>query len=137
MCCDFGRPGQGVSFSSCSKTCKTFMHSHVEDVSECYILIIHLDSTTYDMLTQYSGVPSCSATSTTNVLNSQNGTKTSTKWGEIQTSVLVNEWKERIDDMKSARATEPWHRIVQEVNKVGSPKTTKQCKDKIKTKKIL
>ena len=82
-----------------------------------------------------SGVPNCSAASTANVVNSQNGAKTSTKWGEAQTSVLVNEWKERIDDVESARATETWHRIVQEVNKVGTQKTTKQCKDKIRNLK--
>ena len=64
-----------------------------------------------------SDVPNCSAASTANVVNSQNGAKTSTKWGEAQTSVLVNEWKERIDDVESARATETWHRIVQEVNR--------------------
>ena len=46
-----------------------------------------------------------------------------------------NEWKERIDDVESARATETWHRIVQEVNKVGTQKTTKQCKDKIRNLK--
>ena len=82
-----------------------------------------------------SDVPNCSAASTANVVNSQNGAKTSTKWGEAQTSVLVNEWKERIDDVESARATETWHRIVQEVNKVGTQKTTKQCKDKIRNLK--
>ena len=37
--------------------------------------------------------------------------------------------------MESARATETWHRIVQEVNKVGTQKTTKQCKDKIRNLK--
>lgn len=82
-----------------------------------------------------SSVPNCSAASTANDVNSQNGAKTSTKWGEAQTSVLVNEWKERIDDVESARATETWHRIVQEVNKVGTQKTTKQCKDKIRNLK--
>ena len=33
--------------------------------------------------------------------------------------------------MESVWATETWHRNVQEVNKVGSQKTTKQCNNKI------
>ena len=82
-----------------------------------------------------SYVPNCSGASTPNVVNSENGAKTSTKWGEAQTSVLVNEWKERIDDVESARATETWHRIVQNVNKVGTQELIKQCKDKIRNLK--
>ena len=37
--------------------------------------------------------------------------------------------------MESARATETWNKIVEEVNKSGDPKTVKQCKDKIRNLK--
>ena len=64
-----------------------------------------------------------------------NGAKSAAKWGEGQTSVLVSEWKERIEEVESARATETWNKIVEEVNKSGDPKTVKQCKDKIQNLK--
>jgi hypothetical protein len=64
-----------------------------------------------------------------------NGAKSAAKWGEGQTSVLVSEWKERIEEVESARATETWNKVVEEVNKSGDPKTVKQCKDKIQNLK--
>ena len=32
-------------------------------------------------------------------------------------SVLINEWKDRIEEVEGARATETWNKIVEEVNK--------------------
>lgn len=63
------------------------------------------------------------------------GAKGLTKWREEQSSVLVHEWKERIDEVESSRATEAWRHILIAVNKAGSPKTVKQCKDKIRNLK--
>ncbi|XP_028411456.1 trihelix transcription factor GT-2-like [Dendronephthya gigantea] len=73
------------------------------------------------------------ASSTANT--DRNGAKSSSKWGEAQTSVLVSEWKERIEEVESSRATEAWNKIVEAVNKAGSKKTTKQCKDKLRNLK--
>ena len=59
-----------------------------------------------------------------------------TKWREEQSSVLVDEWKElRIEEVESSRATETWRQILNAVNKAWSPKTVKQCKDKIRNLK--
>ena len=63
------------------------------------------------------------------------GNTTSTKWKDEQTTALVHEWKERIEELESSRATETWHHIVGAVNKAGSPKTVKQCKNKIRNLK--
>ena len=80
------------------------------------------------------GVSQCRASSTAvTSKKDQNGAKS--KWSETQSSVLVSEWKEKIDEVESARATETWHKIAEEVNKVGSPKTIKQCKDKLRNLK--
>ena len=58
-----------------------------------------------------------------------------TKLTEEHSSVLVLEWKERTEEMESSRATETWRHILNAVNKVGSPKTIEQCKDKIRNLK--
>lgn len=80
-----------------------------------------------------NSAPSTSANNTNSDPN--NGAKTFNKWSEAQTSVLVNEWKERIDELESARTTETWHKIVRAVCDVGTPRTAKQCKDKIRNLK--
>ena len=51
----------------------------------------------------------------------------STKWREEQSSILVQEWKERIEEVESSRATETWRQILDVVNKAGIPKTVKHC----------
>jgi hypothetical protein len=76
-----------------------------------------------------NSAPSTSANKTNSDPN--NGANTSNKWSEGQISVLVNEWKGRIDELESARATETWHKIVRALCDVGTPRTAKQCKDKI------
>ena len=58
-----------------------------------------------------------------------------TKLTEEHSSVLVLEGKERTEEMESSRATETWRHILNAVNKVGSPKTIEQCKDKIRNLK--
>ena len=78
-----------------------------------------------------AGIPDRGASSTANNTCDTNGAKSAAKWGEGQTS----EWKERIEEVESARATETWKKIVEEVNKSGDPKTVKQCKDKIRNLK--
>jgi hypothetical protein len=60
---------------------------------------------------------------------------TTTRWREEQTTVLVHEWKERIEELESSRATETWHHIVNAVNKAGTAKSVKQCKNKIRNLK--
>ena len=80
-------------------------------------------------------IPSSSAPSTSNNTCDTNGAKSAAKWVEGQISVLVSEWKDRIEEFESARATETWNNIVEEVNKSGDPKTVKQCKDKIRNLK--
>lgn len=55
--------------------------------------------------------------------------------GDEQTTVLVHEWKERIQELESSRATEAWRHIVEAVNKAGTPKSVKQCKNKIRNLK--
>ena len=45
--------------------------------------------------------------------------KSSTKWREEQSSVLVHEWKERIEEVESSRATETWRQILDVMNKAG------------------
>lgn len=57
------------------------------------------------------------------------------RWSEEQTRVLLEEWKERIDRVESTQNNEAWKEIVKEVNKGGSKKTLKQCKDKLKNLK--
>ena len=57
-----------------------------------------------------------------------------TKWREEQSSILVHEWKEQIE-VESSTATETWRHILNAMNKVGRPKTIKQCKDKIRNLK--
>ena len=89
-------------------------------------------STSYN---RNSAVIPDSAPSTANNTGDTNGAKSAAKWGEGQTSVLVREWKERIGEVESARATETWNKIVEEVNKSDDPKTVKQCKDKIRNLK--
>lgn len=66
----------------------------------------------------------------------ENGAKASqTKWFDAQTSVLVEEWKERVEEVESSRSLEAWQKIVQAVNKAGPFKTMKQCKDKLRNLK--
>ena len=69
--------------------------------------------------------------------NEENGAKpaSQTKWSDQQTSVLVEEWKERLDDVESIKSLEAWQKIVQAVNKAAPPKTMKQCKDKLRNLK--
>lgn len=63
----------------------------------------------------------------------ENGAKASqTKWSNTQTSVLVEEWKERVEEVGNSRSLEAWQKIVQAVNKAGPFKTMKQCKDKLR-----
>jgi hypothetical protein len=62
------------------------------------------------------------------------GAKTS-KWTDDQATVPVHQWRERNVELESSRATETWQKIVEEVNKAGAPRTTKQCKDKIRNLK--
>ena len=50
-------------------------------------------------------------TTLADVAREKNSAKSSTKWGEAQTSVLVYEWKEKIEKIESAR--------VKAVNKAG------------------
>ena len=81
-------------------------------------------------------IPNSSAPSTANNTCDTNDAKSAAaKWGEGQFSVLVSEWKDRIKEVESARATETWNKIVEEVNKSGDPKTVKQRKDKIRNLK--
>ena len=56
---------------------------------------------------------SSSAPSTANNTCDTNGAKSAAKWGEWQTSVLVSEWKDKIEEVESARATETWNKIVE------------------------
>ena len=42
-----------------------------------------------------------------------------TKWRKEQSSVLVHEWKERIQEVESSRVTETWRHILNAMNKVG------------------
>ena len=67
----------------------------------------------------------------------QNGAKpaSQTKWSDQQTSVLVEEWKERLDGAESRKSLEARQKIVQAVNKARPPKTMKQCKDKLQNLK--
>lgn len=66
----------------------------------------------------------------------ENGAKPSqTKWSDTQASVLVEEWKERVEEVESSRSLEAWQKIVQAVNKAGPFKTMKQCKDKLRNLK--
>ena len=69
--------------------------------------------------------------------SSENGAKgnTTTKWRDEQTTVLVREWKERIEELESSRATETWRLIADAVNKAGSQRTVQQCKNKIRNLK--
>ena len=57
------------------------------------------------------------------------------KWREEQSSVLGHEWKERIEVVQNSRVTETWRYILNAVNKFGSAKTIKQCKDKLRNLK--
>lgn len=83
-----------------------------------------------------STVTVSSQSTTANNTCNDNGAKATTKWRERETSVLVSEWSDRIEEVESARATETWHKIADAVNKVATnPKTIKQCKDKIRNLK--
>ena len=66
----------------------------------------------------------------------ENGAKPSqSKWSDTQASVLVEEWKERVEEVESSRSLDAWQRIVKAVNKAGPLKTMKQCKDKLRNLK--
>ena len=41
-----------------------------------------------------------------------------TKWREEQSSVLVHEWKERIEEVESSKDTETWRHTFNAMNKV-------------------
>lgn len=45
--------------------------------------------------------------------------------------MLVEEWKEKVEEVESSRSLEAWQKIVQAINKAGPFKTMKQCKDKL------
>jgi len=64
-----------------------------------------------------------------------NGAKNTPKWSDDQTLVLVQEWKDRVEDVESSRSVEAWNKIVTAVNKAGTEKTLQQCKDKIRNLK--
>ncbi|CAB4031983.1 Hypothetical predicted protein [Paramuricea clavata] len=89
-----------------------------------------LDIAAHENSSCSNSAPSTSANNTNS--NPNNGAKTSNKWSEAQTSVLVNKWKERIDEL----AMETWHNIVRAVCNVGTLRTAKQCKDKIRNLKL-
>jgi len=57
------------------------------------------------------------------------------KWSDTQALVLVEEWKERLEEVESSRSLEAWQKIVKAVNKAGPTKTMKQCKDKLRNLK--
>ena len=66
----------------------------------------------------------------------ENGAKPSqSKWSDTQASVLVEEWRERVEEVESSRSLEAWQKIVKAVNKAGPIKTMKQCKDKLRNLK--
>ena len=98
-----------------------------------------LDVAAHENSSCSNSAPSTSANNTNSDPN--NGAKTFNKWSKAQTSILVNEWKERINELESAQATETWrttetwHRIVRAVCDVGTPRTAKQCKDEIRNLK--
>ena len=88
-----------------------------------------------------SAVPSSVATSVavhrkahSEEIHKNNGAKNKAKWSDDQTLVLVQEWKDRVEDLESSRSVEAWNKIVAAVNKPGTEKTLKQCKDKIEKK---
>ena len=58
---------------------------------------------------------------------SANGAKNSAKWSDDQTLVLVQEWKDRVEEVESSRSVEAWNKIVAAVNKAGPKNTLKQC----------
>ena len=64
-------------------------------------------------------------TSTSNELVNKlsSGRKSASKWSDDQALVLVQEWKERIDDLESRKSNDTWMKIVDTVNKAGPPKT--------------
>ena len=59
----------------------------------------------------------------------------SAKWSDVQTNALIEEWKARIEEVESRRNSEAWQKIAQEVNKSGTYKSIKQCKDKLRNMK--
>ena len=59
------------------------------------------------------------------------GAKKSTRWSPEQTSILVQEWKERVDEVEDSKSLEAWDKILAALNKEGHAKTLKQCKDRI------
>ena len=65
----------------------------------------------------------------------QKGDRMCAKWSDAQANVLVQQWKERIEEVESRRNSEAWQKIVQEVNKTGTLKSIKQCKDKLRNMK--
>lgn len=68
-------------------------------------------------------------------IDSNFGGKPGTKWSDEQSLILVQEWKERLDDVESSRSSEAWKKILEAVNKVQPQKTMKQCKDKLRNLK--
>ena len=78
-------------------------------------------------------IPSSSAPSTSNNTCDTNGAKSAAKCVERQISVLVSEWKDRIEEFESARATERWNKIVEEVNKSGDQKLCNSVRIKFET----
>lgn len=64
-----------------------------------------------------------------------NGAKNNAKWPDDQTLVLVQEWKDRVEDTETSRSVEAWDKIDAAVNKAGPEKMLKQYKDKIRNLK--
>ena len=58
-------------------------------------------------------------------IHKYNGAKHKAKWSDDQTLVLVQEWKDRVEDLESSRSVEAWNKIVAAVNIAGTEKTLK------------
>ena len=57
------------------------------------------------------------------------------RWTEQQSMCLVQAWKENLPMLESVKANEGWLLTKAEVDKMGPPKTVKQCKVKIRNLK--
>ena len=57
-------------------------------------------------------------------------------WSSNETNVLVKSWKENHNMLESAKVSEGWRNIAQNVSEVGQGKSVKQCKTKINNLKM-
>lgn len=78
-------------------------------------------------------LPNATGSSTNN--DNSSGGKTASKWSDEQSLILVQEWKERIEEVESSRSSDAWKKILDAVNKIEPRKTMKQCKDKLRNLK--